>query len=219
MDAADSLIDFGGFLSIRFSPFLSSLFDVRCRDQVPKLFFWTESSYVPLDAEYLPNLYAPLVIKRCTEQVPPAKAGQRTMSISCIPFPGNFVMLDFQGLALDLTGASNGPLTTQFLGNPPSLNQQWELVPVNNGRVLSSALSQSGEAVVIAMGADGSAFGASGTSIAFNVTCLGGLSATLVDNILGIALTAASLEGSSTPVTFEAFTGSSEQVWSLVALD
>ena len=59
---------------------------------------------------------------------------------------------------------------------------QWELVPVNNGRVLASALSQpeSGETVVIAMGADGSAFGAGNTGIAFNVTCLGGLSATYV---------------------------------------
>ncbi|KAF7355701.1 hypothetical protein MSAN_01487900 [Mycena sanguinolenta] len=143
------------------------------------------------------------------------------MSLSCIPFTGNFVILDFQGLALDLTSALNGPLTTQFLGNPPSLNQQWELVPVNNGRVLVSGLSQlqSGKPVVIDMGANGSAFGAGNTGISFNVTCTGGLSATLVDNILGIALTAAPLEGASTPVTFETFTGSSEQVWSLVALD
>ncbi|KAJ7261843.1 hypothetical protein B0H12DRAFT_1231480 [Mycena haematopus] len=141
------------------------------------------------------------------------------MSVSCIP-SGNFLILDFQGLFLGLPSAS-APLATQLLDTPVPPNQLWELVTVNHGgRVLASGLSQSaGQAIVVATGPNGEAVGASSTGIAFTVTCLPTGSATLVDN--GIALTASQVAGqnSSAPVTFEAFTGSSEQVWSLLALN
>ncbi|KAJ6544011.1 hypothetical protein B0H19DRAFT_1076192 [Mycena capillaripes] len=133
-------------------------------------------------------------------------------------------MFDFQGLVLDLT-STFGPVVAQLGNVPVPLNQQWELVPVNNSRVLASGVSQeAGEAIVVAMGPNGGAFGAGSTSIAFNVTCVPGASAaTLVNNIFGIALTASQAESitSIAPVTFETFTGRlrPEQVWSLVALD
>ncbi|KAJ6544012.1 hypothetical protein B0H19DRAFT_1267319 [Mycena capillaripes] len=138
---------------------------------------------------------------------------------------GSFELFDFQGLSLDLV-STFGPIITdtRTFRFPIPLSQQWELTTVNNGRVLASGLSQeAGEAIVVAMGSNMQAFGATNTNIAFNVTCVpvDDDSITLVDNVLGLALTAsqAGANGSDAPVTFQPFTGSSEQIWSFEALD
>ncbi|KAJ7263597.1 hypothetical protein B0H12DRAFT_1230892 [Mycena haematopus] len=143
------------------------------------------------------------------------------MSLSCIP-PGNsgFTILDFQGFALDLT-STFGPVVTQSLDTPAPPNQLWELVLVNHdGLVLASGLSQAaGQAIVLSEEPNGEVVGATNTGIAFNVTCLPNGSVNLVEDVLGVALTASQVEDptSSAPVTLETFTGSEEQVWSLVS--
>ncbi|KAJ7263598.1 hypothetical protein B0H12DRAFT_281736 [Mycena haematopus] len=144
------------------------------------------------------------------------------MSLSCIP-SGNsgYALLDFQGLALDLT-STLGPIVTQSFEIPIPPNQLWVLALVNHGGfVLASALGQAAGQAIVLSETNGELVGSTNTGIAFNVTCLRDGTANLVDNVLGVALTAAQVEDPSSPaaVTLEPLTGSDHQAWALVSLD
>ncbi|KAJ7688128.1 hypothetical protein B0H17DRAFT_1203136 [Mycena rosella] len=118
------------------------------------------------------------------------------MSIPCTISTGSFLLWDFQGLCLtvNITGASPfSPITTEECSlRLPALPQQ---------TVCSTCISSGSHMVDIVMP----------------------WSLALVDNLVGTEITLTSkqaeVQGDTAQVIFEPFTGSSEQIWTIEALD
>ncbi|KAJ7770275.1 hypothetical protein DFH07DRAFT_272150 [Mycena maculata] len=149
------------------------------------------------------------------------------MAATCL-ITSAFMLVDFQGHVLDLANSVN-PVISQTRNPTLTLNQEWALALVNGGNhVLASGLSGPEGAVVLGYASSATtgplfmqAFVASNTNIAFELECVNSTSASFIDGVSGLALTAWAAESGSTisPVTFETFTGRAEQVWTLDALD
>ncbi|KAJ6495062.1 hypothetical protein C8R45DRAFT_1072622 [Mycena sanguinolenta] len=139
-----------------------------------------------------------------------------------------FMLMDFQGHALDLAGAVN-PIISFTPNNPPSANQAWIFLSIVPGTfsVASGTNVESGELQFISYDIASptqtfmQAIANTSNGITFDVNCLSSTTGTLTDSVTKLALTAWQAESGSvpSPITYDPLTGRPQQIWTFEALD